>query len=1093
MSAERLDVEVELGRLKGFQRRAAEYAFERLFRAADSSGRFLVADEVGLGKTLIARGITALAIDDMWERVPRIDVVYVCSNSSIARQNVRRLGFGQFTPVDRLTLLPITVQALEGAKLNFIALTPGTSLDPRSNMGVQQERRLLYHLMQRLWPVNGSGPKNLLQGGVRKRRDWRRSLKEFLDLHTISEELQRRIHSLLEQVDADERAAGGVGLRSRWERACAEFRNARKKWPRELAAMRRDLIGELRAHVARACIDALEPDLVILDEFQRFKHLLEPEDGDEAGELARRLFEWADDTAEARVLLLSATPYKMYTLAHEADEDDHFADFLRTVGFLQRDPDRTESLRRILDRYRRGLFQLAEDGGDLALGACREVEAELRRVMSRTERTGATGRRDGMLRTVPSKACMVSPRELVDFVSLDGLAGELGAGNVLEYWKSAPYLLSFSDGYELDRKLEPAVERGASDRIEELLLAARGSFLDPEDVQAYRRLDPANARMRALLADLVDSGLWRCLWIPPTCPSYEPSGAYAEARGATKRLVFSSWRVVPRSISALLSYEVERLASLGEDPAAMNTAEARERRRPLLRFSISQGRLPGMPLLGLLYPSSVLAECGDPRSRAQNAGQRLDRAALLGRIEADVCELLNPLLQDAPDTGPNDESWYWAAPILLDLAGEGSAREFWATPSLAISWSRMDGEDGGTQEDADEGWSAHVDEVRRLLQGELVLGRPPDDLAELLALVAVAGPGTAALRALDRVLPDGEEADGALRLAAAQMAWGFRALFNRPESTAIVRGEERRVPLWRMVLEHCVDGCLGDVLDEHLHLLRDFEGLFDVPAGEAASVLARAVRDAAGIRTTRTGCRILDEEDGRCDLDHMNLRGHFALGLGGSKKEDEAGTLRLDQVRVAFNSPFWPFVLASTSVGQEGLDFHPWCHAVVHWNLPSNPIDLEQREGRVHRFKGHAVRKNVATRHGAEELLEPSAPDPWAGVFGRALRASTDDRGGLVPYWVFEAEGGAHIERHVPAPAHSRDLLRFDALQRSLALYRMVFGQPRQDDLMAFLLRRVSARALEELLDYLRVDLCPRVAPTLSTPPTGRTWQPGDR
>ncbi len=51
--------------------------------------------------------------------------------------------------------------------------------------------------------------------------------------------------------------------------------------------------------------------------------------------------------------------------------------------------------------------------------------------------------------------------------------------------------------------------------------------------------------------------------------------------------------------------------------------------------------------------------------------------------------------------------------------------------------------------------------------------------------------------------------------------------------------------------------------------------------------------------------------------------------------------------------------LATTSVGQEGLDFHLYSHAILHWNLPSNPVDLEQREGRVHRFKGHAVRKNL--------------------------------------------------------------------------------------------------------------------------------------
>jgi hypothetical protein len=1073
VSAERPDVEAELGRLKGFQRQAAEYAFERLFRAADSTGRFLVADEVGLGKTLIARGITALAIDHLWQTVQRIDVVYVCSNGAIARQNVRRLGFEKVAVVNRLTLLPVTIQALASAKLNFVALTPGTSLDPRSNLGIEPERRLIYHLMQRLWRVEGSGPMNLLQGNVRDRGRWRRSLREFLEERTISPELQRSIHALLEVVDADERAAGKPGLRARWESACAEFRHARAKWPPALARLRGELVGELRAHVARACIDAIEPDLVILDEFQRFKHLLDPEEGDEAGELARRLFEWSGDATEARVLLLSATPYKMYTLAHEAAEDDHFADFLRTVGFLQRDADRTAYLRGLLERYRRGLLRLADDGGDAALGACREVEAELRRVMSRNERTGATGRGDGMVRTVASQACTVSPRELVDFVPLAALATEFGARNVLEHWKSAPYVLSLSEDYDLDRSLEAAVEAATSERIDGLLDAARGSFLDPEDVQAYRRIDPANARMRGLFADVVDSGLWRCLWLPPTSPSYEPSGAYAQACGATKRLVFSAWAVVPRAIASLVSYEVERLALLEEDPSTTNTAEARERRRPLLRFASAQDRLTGMPLLGLLYPSRVLGDLGDPRRRARENGRKLDRDTLLVQIEADVRRLLDPRLLKAPDDGPVDESWYWAAPILLDVDHDPAARAFWASPMLAATWSRMEGEEEATSDDSDGWWAAHVDEARRLVRGELALGRPPEDLAALMARIAVAAPATAALRGLGRVLADGATSDSAPRLAAAQIGWGFRTLFNRPESTAIVRRAERDVPLWRMILDHCVDGCLGDVLDEHLHLLRDFEGLFDAPAEVAAPVLARAVREATGIRTTRTGCRVVAAADGRPSFDRMNLRGHFALGFGASKTEEGAGAMRPDQVRAAFNSPFWPFVLASTSVGQEGLDFHPWCHAVVHWNLPTNPVDLEQREGRVHRFKGHAVRKNVALRYGEPELLDPTNRDPWAGLFERASQGCADDRGGLVPYWVFEADGGAHIERHVPAPACSTDLLRFEALQRSLALYRMVFGQPRQDDLMAFLLRRVPQHVLDRLLEQLRVDLRP--------------------
>ena len=58
----------------------------------------------------------------------------------------------------------------------------------------------------------------------------------------------------------------------------------------------------------------------------------------------------------------------------------------------------------------------------------------------------------------------------------------------------------------------------------------------------------------------------------------------------------------------------------------------------------------------------------------------------------------------------------------------------------------------------------------------------------------------------------------------------------------------------------------------------------------------------------------------------------------------------------------------------------------------------------------------------------------------------------LVPYWVFE--GDAKIERHVPSLPLSREEGRLHDLSRSLALYRMVFGQPRQEELLEWLERK---------------------------------------
>jgi helicase-like protein len=204
------------------------------------------------------------------------------------------------------------------------------------------------------------------------------------------------------------------------------------------------------------------------------------------------------------------------------------------------------------------------------------------------------------------------------------------------------------------------------------------------------------------------------------------------------------------------------------------------------------------------------------------------------------------------------------------------------------------------------------------------------------------------------------------------------------------------------------------------------------------------------------------------------LRARFALRLEGDQSEVTEDSTRRDQVREAFNSPFWRFVLATTSVGQEGLDFHPYCHAVVHWNLPSNPVDLEQREGRVHRYKEHAVRRNVAIRHsGVVAGFGPG--DPWRRLFELASEGRAAGTSDIVPFWVYCADGGAKIERHVPALPLSRDFSfsQFIALRRSLAVYRMIFGQPRQEDLIAYLLEHLAPDQIAPLTAELRIDLSP--------------------
>jgi len=128
-----------------------------------------------------------------------------------------------------------------------------------------------------------------------------------------------------------------------------------------------------------------------------------------------------------------------------------------------------------------------------------------------------------------------------------------------------------------------------------------------------------------------------------------------------------------------------------------------------------------------------------------------------------------------------------------------------------------------------------------------------------------------------------------------------------------------------------------------MHILHESMGLQDAPVEKACDELALAISEVLGINVSNLGVDEIrvPKSASAVNVDRRTMRARFAMRFGDEKSEEDATVQRASTVRQAFNSPFWPFVLATTSVGQEGLDFHHYCHAVVHWNLPSNPVDLE--------------------------------------------------------------------------------------------------------------------------------------------------------
>ena len=122
--------------LAAFQRATVDHVMCRFYDSVAPTRRFLVADETGLGKSIVARGVVAEVIERLQDdpSVDRIDIIYVCSNADIARQNLARLDVigQQHAVASRITMLAKTAQTLDGAPVaggkavNLIAFTPGT-------------------------------------------------------------------------------------------------------------------------------------------------------------------------------------------------------------------------------------------------------------------------------------------------------------------------------------------------------------------------------------------------------------------------------------------------------------------------------------------------------------------------------------------------------------------------------------------------------------------------------------------------------------------------------------------------------------------------------------------------------------------------------------------------------------------------------------------------------------------------------------------------------------------------------------------------------------------------------------------------------
>ena len=1035
-----------LAPLKPFQRRTVDFAFKRLFEFEDGSCRFLVADEAGLGKTMVARGVIAKTIHHLQDTVERIDIVYICSNTRIAHSNLSKLGVGPETSKALATRLTLLVSEMAGSglsqnKVNLVSFTPGTSFNLRSQGGVYEERKILFHLLKDYFPTT-TGLRNFLQCGVQQ-DNWANMLRGN---YKLDEEIKQSFLTAYGQDVLKDQVEEFIGS------YCKRIRNS---WPDELNCERYSLIGRLRALLASVSVKALEPDLVILDEFQRFRNLLNPAELDSTAELAQKMFTAVTPEGnDVRLLLLSATPYRYYASNAELASEDHYEDFLETTKFLFRnDTARVEELKKHFNEYWKAINTVGDEFNEKkVISTKRRIESTLSKVMSRTERVRATEKRDAMV--VENKnALTLEPTDVNQYRHADAIFNAVGDTDPMQYWKSASYITQFMHGYKFDDRLKELLDDKTDSEPEEflkLLRANRANVLKRSDIEQWKKIDPGNAKIRDLMSEFFDSGWERLLWVPPTVPYWRLEGPFKGMENQTKALLFSAWNVVPDVVSGLLSYEAERrmVQATHFDHDLNYEGLSKQTATPL--------RLDGDPnrtshrLFALLLPCLALANIHSLHAL------KLDKNPKTW-VRSQIAELLKEL--PAPSTGKIDRRWEWAALVLLD-PGLKTLLNSWRYLNLPLHDSiHIQG---------------YLDDFLNIEAGDL--GRRPKGLLNLLTDMALGSPAILAARSCTTYE---DSNDGEIRRrAGAQIAGAFWHLFNRPAVTYLLRNLYKRSTghekiYWRLVLRYCRQGNLQAVLDEHWHWLWEQKSWDETKSiNERVEDCVESIKDAVVPNPSRVHVRCFDRliRNKKGKLEELRLRTVFALRYGKNDVEEGGRIITDDVVRNAFNSPFRPFVLASTSIGQEGLDFHPWCHRVVHWDLPSNPIDFEQREGRVHRYKGHAVRRNVASKWKKEALeIWDENTDLWIIMFELAHDEARElNLSDMVPCWV--VDGDCKVERRVPLLPYTREDTWYGQLKHQLAAYRVVLGQSRQEEFLQWL---AESNVSPDKLKQWSIDLEP--------------------
>lgn len=982
-------------KLKDFQKATVEHIVN-IFKSKKQR-RVLLSDEVGLGKTIVSKGVIQ-AVGELSDEYGIWDdntyrVVYICSNANIVKQNTENLGIEDVMNIDesRLSMqhfiVAKKVKELQKSKKSkpriLIPLTPGTSFNLQTSAGNMNERALMFAILSHLDDF----------------KDHKTALKNRLNIYGANGD---NWTDIIDKYEKDIKENVCTGYRENISKEVVNddcYQEAKDLLLKAIALndynTTNKAITLFRIIFCKISMKELNPDLVIMDEFQRFSSLLDLEGNSEEAMLTRTFFGKEDGPF---ILLVSATPYKPFTTLEELNEnkiDEQYQDFNKLADFLF---DGREDIvfQQVWHDYSKELCHISSDNLDILIAKKNIAEDTMYEAMSRTERYRNSSQDDTYLK--------ISTGDIASYCQMQEVLGEcnkMSEGRFgvktlpMEYAKSSPYLLSFMDKYKLKEKLAKAYTEHPW-KIKQ----KQQYLIKKKNINTYERIPSCNAKLdklsNILFGEKGEKHGEQLFWIPASHPYYKipASNVFAKNQDFSKVLVFSAWEMVPRMIACMISYAIEQKSISHAFPSATYTNTKENSEKDALDKQEGEkagtGRLRRESLELVTCCSDFLKDAYNPKAYLGND---------LKEIKAGIKENFKNTSRFTLVEQPTTAKFLLEAIKLLDSNTE---------EKILIS------EDG----------------------------------LDTLVNMAIGSPGICFYRLL-----------GNKDLAQEAATKICNNIFNRRYNAAVIDilyNKKSVQTYFKQVIDYCVMGNLQAVLDEFAYMIDErSNGERNVEMIQKRMIESFIDRNYQEIDTT--------ESFGKEKKKKWRIRTHYAMPYGNIRMTDQA-TNRANDVRLAFNSPFRPFVLASTSVGQEGLDFHWYCRKIMHWNISSNPQDMEQREGRIDRYKSLFVRRNVAKFH----------PDTytWNEMFDLA-RTEAKDKGfcELVPYWSIPQDmlksiaetDREYIESIVPLYPLSMDYDRYRHMKSVLRLYRLTMGQPRQEELLEFF-KDMPAEDIDKLL-----------------------------